>query len=671
MQASRHVRSFRVTGAVVVGVAVLSATLAAAALPAAGAAPADPPGGATPVPPQFYNGNVEGIRGAGSDTTLFLMQRVGDLYTSAGLYGCSLNSSAGQTLFNTSDPASSTSNESFFCQADQNISTTDVNDNWDRTEVTEGVDNIGSSAGQNQLCGAASTPLPVDFVRSAKPVGSACSTLAQAGFAKDGVPILSYPIVPNTYGTSTTAPYDAINGGVLGPVSLGWLPGENPNGPYSGTRLTNISNNDNGGGGLSTAYRIWCAKGSNQITDWGQLTNLGPSLLIINATTTSGSPTLTISGSFPATVASGDAVTGTGISSGTTVSSVSDGTLTLSADADSSGTGNVTVTTASTLAVGGGAPIGVPIRVMGVNTNSGVESTFASFADSGVTSGGCASSMDGNAASDPNPATATGTNATAHIALQNNSDQVNEFAVGDFPSPDYVDQAIEASTTLYIESNGVYDTNPYAAASTIDGTSYTAVKVAENTKSPTAAAELSNAYPTAITLFNVYLTNTVRASTAGFLNWICDADANVDKSVDNSTGVNFDTELGTLISTVYGFPRLSDESAAPAVSTPADNVAAPNTSCAANLAVTTTAGSDTITLSAGGNFPVDILNAGGLVGGGSVGITSANFPAGTTVVSGAGSSTLRLSQNATASGTGVSTNFAGVPAITAVALPQQ
>ena len=60
----------------------------------------------------------------------------------------------------------------------------------------------------------------------------------------------------------------------------------------------------------------------------------------------------------------------------------------------------------------------------------------------------------------------------AHIALENNSDQLDEFAIGDFPSPDYVDQAIEVATTLYIESNGVYNTNPYAAASTIDGTSY-------------------------------------------------------------------------------------------------------------------------------------------------------------------------------------------------------
>ena len=80
--------------------------------------------------------------------------------------------------------------------------------------------------------------------------------------------------------------------------------------------------------------------------------------------------------------------------------------------------------------------------------------------------------MDNNAASDPNPATDTGTNSTPHVALENNSDQLDQFANGDFPSPDFVDQAIEVATSLYIESNGVYNTNPYAAASTINGTSF-------------------------------------------------------------------------------------------------------------------------------------------------------------------------------------------------------
>jgi hypothetical protein len=162
----------------------------------------------------------------------------------------------------------------------------------------------------------------------------------------------------------------------------------------------------------------------------------------------------------------------------------------------------------------------------------------------------------------------------------------------------------------------------------------------------------------------------VRASTGGFLNWICDSSTNFAKGLDNSTGLNFDTELSTLISSTIGFPRLTDLSAAPAIPTPADGVPAPNNSCAASLPVTTTSGSDTITLTAGGSFPVDIVNSGGLVGGGSVGITNANVPAGTTVVSGGGTSTLTLSNNATGTGTSVATVFSGVPGVTSVASSQ-
>jgi hypothetical protein len=668
-----HVRTLHLARVIAAGVAIAAASLFAAAGAASAAVPADPPGGATPLPPHFYNGNVEGIRSAGSDTTLFLMQRVGDLYTGAGLYGCTLNSSAGQTLYNSSDPASSTANEEDYCQSGQNVSTTDVADNWDRTEVTEGVDDIGSSAGQSQICGATPTPLPVDFVRSAKPVGTACSTLAEAGFAKDAVPVVAYPIDPNVYGTSTTAPYSGINGGVVGPVALGWLPGDPTGGPYSGTKLNNLSDNDNGSGAASTAYRIWCATGTTRITDWGSLTNLGPNIVIPNASVTNGSTTVTLASAVFSSVASGQSITGPDIPSGTTISSIGGGGTSLVLSGAATGTDaneDPQVDIGTTLAEGNGAPIGVPIRVMGINTNSGVESTYASFAESGVASGGCASNMNTNAASDPNPVTDTGNNGTAHIALQNNSDQVDEFAIGDFPSPDYVDQAIEAATTLYVESNGVYNTNPYAAAATIDGTSYSGIKIEENTTSPTTATELTNNYPTAITLFNVWLTNTVRASTGGFVNWVCDSDTNFEKGLDNTTGLNFDAELSTLISTTYGFPRLTDESAAPAKGTPADGVAAPNTTCAAGLATTATSGSDTITLTAGGNFPVDIANAGGLVGGGNVVITNPDFPTGTYVVSGEGTSTLTLSQSATASGSGVATTFAGVPAVTAVANSQ-
>jgi hypothetical protein len=110
-------------------------------------------------------------------------------------------------------------------------------------------------------------------------------------------------------------------------------------------------------------------------------------------------------------------------------------------------------------------------------------------------------------------------------------------------------------------------------------------------------------------------------------------------------------------------------STAPAIGIPADGQPAPNTTCAASLTVTSNSGSDTISLTAGGNFPVDIYNEGGLVGGTNVDIASADFPVGTYVVSGAGSTMLTLSADATASGT-AATVFSGVPGVTSAGNPQ-
>jgi hypothetical protein len=753
-----------VAQAAAIGVAGLSATLMLGAGVSSAATPGDPAGGAAPVAPHFYNGNVEGIRDSGSDTTFFMMQKLGDYYTGAGLYGCTLNGTTGQQLFNSNsgvdtftvsgvtttnlsttitqagtwssnivagdaisqsgnvdipsgDTVASVSGSSLvlslaatgtatgvtvtlttpgfgydngsdhesFCASGQNVSTTDVNDNWDRTEVTEGVDDVGSGAGQGQLCGTTNnvSGLAVDFARSSKPA-SACTTLVETGYAKDGVPVIDYKINPSTItggGTSTTAPYSNINGGVFGPVASGWLPGDSPTASsFSGTVLGNISNNDSTGSVASTAYRLWCASDATRITDWGALTNLGGSgkeLLMINQVENS-TTTVTSPNTYPSNVVSGDAVSGSGIPSGDTVASVSGSTLTLQNAATLSQTTNLQITTATKLAVGQGAPIGIPIRLMGVNPSSGTESTFAGFANSGTSNTGCSGSMNTNAALDPNPVTDIAGNNTAHIALENDSDNIDQYAIGDFPSPDYVDQAIEADTTLYIMSNGVFNTNPYTADVTIDGVQYSGNKLNENNISATAATELNNTFPTARTLFNIYRSDTVRASVGGFLNWICDDGVNFSKGLDNSTGNNFNTEVDNTISTVFGFPRLSDTSSQPTIGTPADNQAAPGNTCAATLNVSSTNGSNQITLTGGGTFPPDIVNQGGLntwvdslgANTNNVEIVSADFPANTFVVSGAGTSTLTLSAAASAGGTNESTVFDGVPSVTSVANSQ-
>ena len=461
--------------------------------------------------------------------------------------------------------------------------------------MLQGTSLIGSTAGQEQLCGNLPSPQPVDFARAAKPplslASGGCSTEAPLGFAKDGLPGLDFPTVnPSAWGTAPgSSPYASVNGGLIGPVADGWLPGDPTAGPYNGTALTSLSNADNGGGSSSTAYRIWCATGSPRISDWGQLTNLGPKLEVVDVVE-AGSTSVTLSGSapegttFPA-IANGTAVSGPGITAGTTVSGGGGtATLTLSKATGTSSAATLTFATGSTLAVGSGVAIGLPIRVVGVSTAAGIEATWASYAESGVSGGGCsAPSANTNAANDPNPSTAPSPN-SAHILLQNNASQIADYAASDFPS-DPVDQAIEIGTSLYYESNGVYNTNPFAAAAVVTNgsttISYTLDKLSMNGETPTVPNLLNNFYPTAFTLSNIYRTDTVRASTAGFLNWICDANDDFTKGTDNETGLNFDTELQTLITGTFGFARLTDASVSPSNGgTPADNLAAPNTTCA-------------------------------------------------------------------------------------------
>lgn len=669
----------RMVGAATVG----AAALVVAGTLGAGVAGAAPSAGA----PHFNTPNAsEQIRGSGSDTTIFMMQKISDIYTAAGLYGCQLVSGAGQNLFGGGTSAAGDTN--FKCQnGAADIATTDDADNWNRVEVSEGVNSVGSGAGQNQLCGAALTPDTVNFARSSKPPAniSGCNELG-LGYAKDGVPIVDFPTInPSTFGTSTFGSgsvaaaaypnnaYNSINGGSVGPVANGWLPGDPVNGSANkGTKVGSISNV--GAIDSSVAFRIWCTphQSGTPINDWGELTNLGPNLEV-NVDTTSGSNSVTIDASsgtaFAGTIASGNAVSSPASNSGlfaagtTTTSAGGGSTLTLSNNATATGTFTLTFATgAAKLAQGSGVSIGIPIRVVGVNTGSGTTATFANFADGQTPDSGsvCKSSStlsDNNAANDPNGATAVAGN-PQHIALENNAHQLELFSQADFPS-DPVDQAIEEATSLYFMSNGVYNTNSFVGQTTINGVNFAANLVGENSTFSGAATELNNTYPTARTLFNIVNSATVTQSTAGFLNWTCDSNTNFSKGVDLSSGLNYDAELSNTISTNFGFPRLSDTSL-PVATLPADNTIAPNDTCVAQIPVTAS-GSNTVTYagSVGTTFPNSIINGGTVTGGG--------LPAGTTVTSSGGSTTLTLSNPLSAPAT---LEFFGVPAlITASSTP--
>jgi hypothetical protein len=632
----------RLAAAATIGAAASSIALMLGAGVASASPPSDPPGGAVPAYPHFYNGNVEGIRDTGSDTTFFMVQKIGDLYTGAGLYGCTLdNAATGDTLFNSSD-TDSAATEYYYCQSNQNIDTTDTADNWDRTEVTEGVDDVGSGAGQSQLCGAStlSSPLPVDFARSSVPVSVNCTANPEVGtgYAKDGVPIIDFPTVdPATYGASTftstetgsTVSYANVNFGEIGEVADGWLPGDNPSGPYHGQAYTSTAgsfSNTDANPTNSTVYGIWC---SGTINDWGYLTNLGGSgkqLAIVGVTVANTGPggdaVLTLPAtattyfpvtSFPTQIVAGNAASGGAssyggsneIASGSTVSTNSGSSITLDKPATTTG-GPVTVdfTTTTALAEGKGIPYGLPIRTIGVNTSSGTEKIFQGFAGYNASgTNGCASQVPKLTlvATDPNATTDTGDNATAHTALENNASQIGDFDSADFPN-DEVDQAVELATSLYFESNGVFNTNPYAGTGYVTNgsstTNYSGSEVQEDGEKPTTQNLLNNVYPTARTLFNVYQPTSVRASTAGFLNWICDSNNYFQKGKDNSTGLNFDNELTTIIGGNYGFIRLTDESQE-TPNTTKDTYAALNGTCGVEATGNLSGSTITITDSSG------------------------------------------------------------------------
>ena len=660
-----------------------AAALAAAGTVGAGVANA---GTNSAGPPSFNTTQASAsIRGSGSDTTFFLMQKISDYYTAAGLYGCQLVSAAGQAQFNTG--ASSTAgNVNQNCQANSaDIATTDNGDNWNRVEVEQGVNNVGSGSGQNQLCGKINDPvgLQVDFARSSKPSAnlSGCNE-EQLGYAKDGVPIVDFPSInPSSFGTSSqpgvaAGAYPAvnntsINGGVVGPIAAGWLPGDNPAGTANhGTKPTTISNL--GAEDTSVAFRMWCLPhgSATSIGDWGQLTNLGPNIEV-NVTTSITSPIVTIAASsgtaFPSTIASGNAVTdpfsapaGTPFASGTTSLSAGGGsTLTLSNNATATGTYTLTFATgAAKLAVGSGVPVGIPIRIQAVNTGSGTSATFAGFANGQTPdpSSPCTSSSvldNENGANDPNSATAT-LGDPVHVALENNAHQIELFSQADFA--DTADQAIEEAETLYFMGFGAYSTNAYIGETTIGATNFAANIIGENGIFPSSTTEINNSFPTARTLFNIVNATTVRNSVGGFLNWICDSNSIIPKSTDLSTGLNLDAELSNTISTQFGFPRLSDTSLPVATGTPADNLPSPNDSCVAQIPVTVAGDGVTITEQGGGNFPTDLINGGSVIGSG--------VPASTTLTSAGGGVNITLSNSLPAGNTTL--EFTGVPGIVSV-----
>ena len=491
----------------------------------------------------------------GSDTTLFMMQSISNTYNTSGIlpFGCQLATDL-QHCNMTGNP---------------NVSQSDPLDNFTGTQELQGTWDVGSGNGQDAICGKINLPIntKVDYARSSKPYSDTCAA-QELGYAKDAIAAVDFVnIDPEAYGTASGyighnfISYNPADGstitkafpsGGIGSVAAGWEPGD----PYtcvakdsgatsnlcSGTPFEEVDNTPISGGNslTSVATRLWCTHGSvaapdqSQIMDWGQLTNL----------------------------------TGSEVP-------------------------------------GQGAPIGVPIRITAVNQGSGTLNGFMNFADGGNGSTNCAAkaTYDANGAQGPNPQSPQGLSGNPEIALENNAAQVGDFANANWGASDAADQAVDIATSLYFISYGVYKTSSVATVASIETnpgvvpaslpSSFSASLLASDGDYPNTADNRDNAYAISRTLFNIIPTSTVKSSTAGFLNWMCDGGGPSGtgagavspmqaKGPDRFTGVNYDTDLTNIIQGQYGFSRLSDTSAElPLTAQSVNGVANPNGTCAA------------------------------------------------------------------------------------------
>ena len=218
------------------------------------------------------------------------------------------------------------------------------------------------------------------------------------------------------------------------------------------------------------------------------------------------------------------------------------------------------------------------------------------------------------------------------ISLENTPSQIGDFGFANWGtfisgSSDAADQAVDIATSLYSMSFGAEKANPNAEVTSIENNpsassgncggsstpcTFTLHVMQANTKTPSNLTELNNTYPMARAVFNIYRTDTVRASTAGFLNWLCDSNtapatlgettpSSVQKETDHVDGGNFDTDLNNIIQNQYDFIRLTDSTQETGNTTPTDNVSAGgvNASCDAQLPIASSgvsAGSTTITM---------------------------------------------------------------------------
>jgi len=186
--------------------------------------------------------------------------------------------------------------------------------------------------------------------------------------------------------------------------------------------------------------------------------------------------------------------------------------------------------------VGSGAPIGAPINIWGVQTSSGTYGGWNTFV-------GC---TDSNV--NVPQSTSGGVN---HVIQENNAQQIRN--VTNLETTDPVARYNQINQSLYFMSFGVFQSTPFAASNAsamqINGVDATSLVIS------------SGGIATVRTLYNIYRKSTLRASTAGFLNWVHMQDSNTaptNHGTDAVTGKFYNKEITTAINTTFGFVQLFD-----------------------------------------------------------------------------------------------------------------
>lgn len=643
----------RLAGAASIMVAMFAGSVALGVSPASAAVPPDPSPLNGTAAPQYYNGNLsQQVRDSGSDTTIFLIQALSDLYDQAALYGCTPGVAEA------------------VCASGQNASTTDTADNWDRTEVDTGINKVGSGDGQKELCGTEASPFPVDFARSSKPITGACTQEQAQGFAIDGVPEVDFQsVIPADFGPiPSTSPYFsavdtsanlAANGGkaLMGNVAAGWGPGDNAYCTVAATcthgsnnTYSNITNNDNGGGANSQAYRLYCTQGSTQITDWGVLqggTAFSPSIPvnIMGVNPTSGT-NFTISTAF---FRSG--VTGTECDSDSNLNaSTLKGNAHTALENNASQIADFLNTDFPNDAADQAAELSATLYYMSEGVLfSNKHAGTVSICSTGTANCSARTFNDGQTTSGSSTLTSSG-------AANFTSGDVGALVTGTGIPSGTIISSVTSSTSATM-SNNATATGSSLAVIINPVRNYSVSKMKENNVSASSTTELGRTLPTARVLYNIFLNAPVavastgrsltftdgattngspvitsssqanfqpsdigrqvsgsgipassyvvkydsstqvelndnasatatgvsvtlsgttlglRASTAGFLNWLCatnsdssivsggvihDTLGNAGKGKDLNTGLNYDNEISTLINTTFGFNRIDD-----------------------------------------------------------------------------------------------------------------